>query len=416
MWEHLFQTLASRLENDEISMNTAATIIEITARLASKAEDQVWKLAFPHRIAIVYQFCNCLPETEGWLSTVFAVGFLTEVHIGTAAGVAQEATWVYKALNSVHVPMGDQDQWDTRTVAGISGLLYALHHYGAPPAIQHMDVLLHALLLPGNISKNAAYLLLQPNIQHWYLNSNLWPRLQEASVWSSLTHFAASDYYCCTNFIDLGGTLASIPDWHPHIREELSSWITAFFLKDNWDLAKTYNYVLSTICNLEVGGYEFIEEAFGLSSVVLSKTWKDFDFTTSSNLSKSVSWLRCTTRVVLYADYNFYQNWVRVSKKHTPQFKASFFVPLRDSLIHAAMTAQQVRENASSGLEDIPQQNMTIFKTVAKILEEIASKVPQPTDPEKDETYWEELDHRFRRDIDVLEKSIQAIYPSNHTR
>ncbi|KAJ7106212.1 hypothetical protein C8R44DRAFT_327039 [Mycena epipterygia] len=417
LFEHILKTLVSKLENNEISADTVANIIETTGWLASKSgtmEARLWSgnlYYYSNRLDIIYQFCSSLPQLDGWITIVLAAGLLTQYHEAqwyhhnSSNG---DPGWVYKALNNVDVSTEGHDQWDDLMVAGVSGLLRALNYYDVPLLKEHLPILLQALSVPGDIFQNAAHLLVKENIVDWFQDHELQPILQASSVWPSLARVPIdiNSHSFTKNFIHLGYTLANIPDWHPHIHKELCSWITAFFKYEPWDLAEKYNSVLSTIWNPDTGDYEFannIEKALGLSFVALSNSWESFNFGMSDSLQESVKWLHCTSSMVMRTRYYYREYPWLLATEMTPHFKTIFSVPLRNSLINAATAAKEIVENS---LKEVSHTRRAIFHTISKILEEMADKMPQSTDPKKDDEYWWGQRYQFKEDIKQLEKSI----------
>ncbi|KAJ7081928.1 hypothetical protein C8R44DRAFT_905079 [Mycena epipterygia] len=381
--QDLLQTIASRLKDNQICMETVTKIIEIT---------------------------RSLPQLDGWIDVALAASLLTLQYWGFPSGSASEAGWVCNALNTVNdVTGGQHQQWDSRTAAGISGLLNALHFYRVPPAKEHIHMLIQALSISGDISVNAAHLLLQNNMVDWYQDDNLQPILQGASVWLSLARVTADAHFLGRDFIALGYTLADISDWQSHIREDLCSWMTIFFSVywEHWDLTDKYTSVLCNIWNTDSSGYTFIdngEKALGLSFMVLSKTWEGFDFTTAESLNQCVLWLCCTGRVTLRSTYETEDD---SAKQIIPGFKSTFSVPLQASLMYAVTMA---RESAFPGSEEVSSERNAVLYSIARILEDMAGKMPNLEDSEEhDRYYWRGLRAQFEEDISTLEKSVHKM-------
>lgn len=409
-----------------MSTNTAATILAVTGSLASINKtrwDPLWSgdlSLYSIRLKVIYHFCGSLPHLDGWISVVLAAGLLTQYyeaewddHNSSNAG---DPGWIYKALNSIHISTDGHDQWDSRMVSGVSGLLQALLYYDVPPLKEHLPILLRALSLSSDISMNAAHLLVRENIVNWFQDDGLWPMLQSSSVWSSFARIPTMEYDSGSlyrDFTHLVHTLTDVPSWHTQIQKELCSWINSFFWYRQWDLAEKYNSVLSTIWNLNSGDYEFAnnnEKALGLSFVALSTTWEGFDFRTPDSVEKCLSWLQCTSSVILQSVT--YDGWdhdqLKVVLDVTPHFKTFFSVPLHNSLIHAATAAKEIMADSS---EEILHMRRTIFTNISRILEDMAAKMPMPTDPGRDDQYWWDLRREFKEDINALGKMIPDMLP-----
>ncbi|KAJ6484140.1 hypothetical protein C8R45DRAFT_1214962 [Mycena sanguinolenta] len=135
LFEYLFKTLAVRLETAEISMETAANILDTTGRLAARSGNNVWSHGFGdyYRQSIIYPFCGSLRQKDGWLGIVFATGSLAKNQsYSPCPGISRanhDVAWIYDALESV-LGLAESGPWDTEKV---SGLLQALLFYDIPP-------------------------------------------------------------------------------------------------------------------------------------------------------------------------------------------------------------------------------------------------------------------------------------------
>ncbi|KAJ7745605.1 hypothetical protein DFH07DRAFT_977425 [Mycena maculata] len=419
--EHFFQTLSSSLKKGVIAMNTVAEIIDITGQIAIQHKNTVWDWDVTQQIrtSIVYQFCHSLPHSEGWIDLILATGCFTEEVLDFGAShKVEKGVWVDKALAQIPIPSEDAP-WDDRIVTGVNHLLRALLYYNCAPAKGHIHLILHALLIPSNISANAAKVLLEEEVRVWYQDDDLRPILQNESLWSSLSNTVpkALCYTHITQYVELGHTLAGIPDWWPHIREELCSWIAIFFsdsdlYNDTWQLSKKYSSVLTTVFEIDAGNYEFAddcERACGLSFIALSKFWEDFDFETYTNLLDCIKWLKCTCQVALRTGYS--GRWNIQEVPLTSRFKEAFSDHLCAALTHAAMAARQrIMEGSSNDSGEI---NPGIEESIANdILEEIARRIPKSTNPDPEEHGDQEDIYSVRWQVqkktDALEKAMSV--------
>jgi hypothetical protein len=267
--------------------------------------------------------------------------------------------WVYDVIALVGI---DDAQWDSKTITGVTDLLQALIYYDAPlmsmintsPGFHDfltgrcIHLLCKSLSVTGNISSLAAHLLIRKDVLDWFRNSETRAVLQEASVWSSLARFSLElqDYVqFTTEFILRGWAIAIIPDWQPHVRRELCSWIAAFFRgeiprRPRWDLSKEYISVLKTVWVFTVGDYAFTEdeeEALGLSFVALTNLWDGFDFRSSGNFEHASAWLRCTGYAIRSGYHTRHSGWTPISSS----FQTGFGFPLARSLLRASERARE---------------------------------------------------------------------------
>ncbi|KAJ7794760.1 hypothetical protein B0H14DRAFT_3158966 [Mycena olivaceomarginata] len=352
---------------------------------------------------------SSLPKVDGWVVVVLAIGQLTQWHWPSIPTRSLEGlagvSWVYEALESA-VPGEDTAEWDSEIAAGVSNLLMALHDHDAPPLKEHIHLIVKAISMGGHTSRPAGLLLLRRDVVDWFQDPQLGPILQHASVWTFLLQWTPKQYNWVNECILLGHMLSEIPDWQPHLEEELCSWITLFFGSE-WDLAEKYNSVLTNIWQPPSGGYAFItpnEEALGLTYAALSGFWEGFDVSTLSSIEKSPSWLRCTRLVVLCKGPKILneEEWWAEHIESTPEFKAAFSVPLQNSLVKVVAVARDTISSQSSTM-------MVVIEGIAKILEDLVNTVAKPTDVEKD---WYKLQEQFDAEINQLEESLQNIKSS----
>ncbi|KAJ7930916.1 hypothetical protein B0H13DRAFT_2309222 [Mycena leptocephala] len=322
---------------------------------------------------------------------------------------------------------------DGKTVIGISGLLAALLHYNAPPAKEHVHLLLRALSIPGDISVNAAHLLLQDNIVNWFQDIKLRPILRDASLWACVARVAFErhdDLFIRKDFIRMGYNLAAMPEWKSDIRKDLASWITVGFVReDNRDplILQQYISVLSRVWEPNIPDYPFIdagEKALGVALSTLSKVWADFtrnervrlssqkmvalESAVSHRAHKYAALLRSTSWAILREQFTTGRTSQAV-RLDLRTFNETFSVPLYESLIRAA---REVRNTARNGLgnnigELAPEQKaLPVFDRIATILEDLIGVMPKATETEDEENpdYWRKLRCRFDRDIDALER------------
>ncbi|KAJ7340587.1 hypothetical protein DFH08DRAFT_938517 [Mycena albidolilacea] len=420
LFHQIFSALLVELKTEKISMATAAKILETTAQLASKGE-QDFKF---RQQTIINHFCSSLPQTEGWIGVVLATLFFSEMYpldvsLNAKHCLKGDTNWIYKALENFNNSAKDHN-WDTRTVTEVNGLLNALLHYGAPPAKENLHLLVQVLSFPGRISISAALLLLATN---WFQDVELRLTLQQGSVWSSLIHIASDNWEIARIFIRLGHTLASIPDWQPFIHQELCSWITLFFRGlAHWRLVKEYNSVLSQIWNPVSREYEFSddnEKALGLTSIALLEIWEDLDFAAANILNKFVQMLRCTNWAVLQwfhekdeeeRDRAYFTN---SGPEITPRFITAFSITLHDSLVRVVATIRMHTStgNTPSDSGELSAERRKAFDLIVQILENIVDKMPlsmSDVEPEqRDWKYWNKLQYQLHTEINEFERSLK---------
>ncbi|KAJ7601884.1 hypothetical protein DFH06DRAFT_1260076 [Mycena polygramma] len=384
LWEQFFGALLSNIRIYQVSMETATGIINTTVRIVMRSN--LRSPVFVQQCQpIVYQFCNSLrPRQKGWIDLVLSTGFLTArcdyPYLATAS--AHDAGWVHDVLDGVDATA---EHWDDKTMNGVGGLLAALYYYGTPMQARHIRILLRALTIPGDLSQNAASLLVRHNQLAWFQDVELQRILQSASVWSSIMHIVLdidAPPYFTESCIRMGSKLLRMDGWKAHIHAELCAWITLFFRRGPTDaLAEPYTAVLEELCQ-PWPGHDFANEgerALGLSYQILYVIWRDFKPTTPEHVKAFIPWLRCTSLVAentcsfLCDDES--EGWVPIFLVITSEFKTAFCVPLRNTLLRAAaavsaaLTGYQQIDCPDNESEDWGDE---VSRSIAQLLEDMA--------------------------------------------
>ncbi|KAJ7841241.1 hypothetical protein B0H13DRAFT_1910383 [Mycena leptocephala] len=206
----------SDLEAVHVALRAAGAGLETTGRLACESGSDVRPIHCDnsYRQTIIYWFYGSIPKSKRWINVVLRAGKLVGSHYPSVEYHGHnDFGWIYKAMEFVSVDF--QDDWDNNIIAGVSGLLNALLYYGSPPLKQHIHLVLRALSTPGDISHDAARLLVQDNILQWFQDNETKSILQTACVWSSLVSPRNPSH---------GHSLANIRSWMAQIKEELCSW------------------------------------------------------------------------------------------------------------------------------------------------------------------------------------------------
>ncbi|KAF7352441.1 hypothetical protein MVEN_01208700 [Mycena venus] len=420
LFERLFEVLLEALKNHTISMDSAAQIVYLTGQLRNKE-------GADRHLHTVYNFCSRLPQAGQWARVVLATGLLTRTYY--APRECGDISWIYKVLDSVNA-LPEDCQWDDTTITGLTGLFNALRNYNAPPAKEHIHLILRAIKIPRNISSRAADLLLRNDVGKWFQDEELRPILQKASAWTYLAHaYSASDALGRPNYacLALGCTLAELPQWEPYIRPEPCSWIAAFWRSAFWrpafprgassfHMTLQYHSILSRFWNPDVGEYEFIsdnEKALASTFIILSQIWQDADFADPGALEKMVQTLRCTALTVLRTEVAAIEDGVPPIPdwQITPRFITAFSQPLHNSLSRAVAAIKNratVNNDTSNGLQKSSPGEREVLDSAAKLLEDVASRMPRLEADSKldDWRYWLDLRARFDAEIKALEQSL----------
>ncbi|KAF8170482.1 hypothetical protein K438DRAFT_1773717 [Mycena galopus ATCC 62051] len=393
LFEHLFTTLEAKIQQDEISLETATEIIQITGLIATQPGVNVWHFSFEYstRRSIAYGFLSSISHSDKWMDVALAIGMVTGEpdpfspyrYPTDGTTVEHYGDVVNKILEEVKIPPKAK-KWDGKTAAGVAGLLWYLIYDGTQLEKQNIPLILHSLSLGGNAAACAVQLLVEPCMWTWYENDDTRPILQSANVWSSLMEYFVKKKTSSMprSLLELGNTLVGIPDWQSHIHKELCSLITIFFREANlWENYQSYNSILSSLSDSE-DEFPDQEKPLSLSLAALSRFWGSFGLSGSDCLHDCVRWLRPTCLVILRNKYMV--GWIEVS---LDSVKAPFLPPLRNSVMNIVATARQKITDDSEDTELGAKQNL---EDIANILEHIATGITLPN-PDEAPVNYEQL-------------------------
>ncbi|KAJ6529354.1 hypothetical protein B0H19DRAFT_1333254 [Mycena capillaripes] len=404
----VFKSLLNHLSPKKLSMEVIAKIIQVTVKLATQDGNNVWiKDSDDSRQSTINEYCSSLSESElaGWHEVVLSIGQLSKTYDGTSPYKELDCSWVFKALERVNTSAKGHD-W-----AGVAGLFNNLLNSEIAPLKKHLPLVLSALKTGGHVSRPAAQLLLQKKMIDWFKDEELRPMLLEA--WSNLISLSCASEDLQTSCIQLGNTLARMPDWQPHVYKEFCSWITIFFNhKKRWEVAREYSTLLHTVWSLDTGKYKFedkygFEEALGLTFMALFKVWENPDYT------QLVQLLRCTNPVVVRGGYGIWveerPNENRPPAKLTAAFVAAFSKPLHASLtrVSAEFKMYATKSSTPTASDDISAEG---FGKIAGILDAMTREMlKSKADVDKKqrlnwENHWKKRQVKFSQEIDELKK------------
>lgn len=264
-----------------------------------------------------------------------------------------------------------------------------------------MQLLLRALIIPGEIATNAVRLLLRDD-RRWFLEDRVRPVLLRTSVWTCISRVVleAKDSELDSCYLSRGHQLCVFPDWYPDLQQELATWILVFrrMSAASWRSINDYKTVLAKTWYSGPGDEPLTnmtseETVLALTCVGLSKSWQELDLAATGSLGKVIPRLWCTTWTVLQSTY------INDTSRITEDFKASVFIPLQGSLAEAAEAIRSLSESSPSPSAQGGLRRAQIIEAVIQILEQLANEVPTPGGAEKD---WDELRNSFTIKIDEL--------------
>ncbi|KAJ6495499.1 hypothetical protein DFH09DRAFT_1448621 [Mycena vulgaris] len=369
----------------------AGEILRLTAQLADTVENnEKYTNSTTERMKQVYRFCSVIPRSAGWLEAASSAVMLARGDSGIRGRwlsahpfgfdefqpEANHAEWVHAALNHVEQLRVNPDDWDYRTSA-LDGLLQALwadpRAVTVPPPKATLRVILWALNTPGNLAVNALDLLC--NAPAGFQDAELQVMMQQCSVWQLLGRVASREsvgWWLCSGYFELGEVLSNTAQWEPIVRDDLAGWITVFL---QYEGAATYifNTVLVRVWlkpgDNEVNQTRGLQKSITVMFQALTKAWDELNLIQPRELSNFCRLAKCTALAALRTHY--YNYVFKEAILIPPDFRVTFSVRLRDSLIHAAEKAR-AEINPSQPLDERDE----MLTVAAKILEQIGTHVP----------------------------------------
>ncbi|KAJ7643418.1 hypothetical protein DFH06DRAFT_1051695 [Mycena polygramma] len=435
---HLFMALESAVTKHLIPMDLAVQIIRTTNQLQSTGGPK-WVVPAFQRQLILYDFCDRLPRGDRWLDLVLACGLLVQdhrqlkrypgfiarysvqVHRTAPIGAADFASWVYTAL--FRLPP-DDGPWDNETIAGVAHLLLALIFYKAPLRTDgHIGVAVRALLSPGDIATIAGFLLLhQRDSDPWNHTETTCTLLTKPVVWTAITKVVIqqNDPMLDREYVRMASEFSlDTRHWRSNMWTQLRSWMLDFIPSrpqqrlgcdsaipdynkslEEWHILTDFSddSVFALLRkNMTLMGLE--EIAHALSCSALSKAWEELDFASPDNVGSLLLWLYCTIGITLR--HTYIHHLYRIVDDN---FKTTFYIPLKNSLLNAAVVIQQPADSSSD--KDALSQRADAMGSLANIMERLAEEILKSTTPKRD---WEARQTAFKREIDQVAESLNLI-------
>ncbi|KAF7356276.1 hypothetical protein MVEN_00959400 [Mycena venus] len=290
-------------------------------------------------IAEVSRFCDAFPRVPGWFEVVISAVSLVRVKGAVRVravqsrthdtGIKPRDTWIYNALEHVQRSWEDHlsssanpdRKWDDNTTATILGLLQVLacndtgELVASAPPLPSLHIILRALSVPGTVSATAFLVLYARH--RWFLEPTLQPVMHAYSIWPRLGEIALEFPPFASNYIAVGASISTSPEWKPVIFTDLVTWITAFGDTNWWSGDTVFDWgdemfkrsrkgFISVICNVWVPdsdeGLVFAddtEKSAALALSALANVWEAFDWSVFTDLHELVGLIRCTISTAL---------------------------------------------------------------------------------------------------------------------
>jgi hypothetical protein len=147
-----------------------------------------------------------------------------------------------------------------------------------------------------------------------------------------------------------------------------------------------------------------------------------FDFSGQHTLQDFGQLIRCTISPTFKSHYRYkyefnFHSDIRIS----PNFRATFYTPLGDSLIQAARKARDMIPDGPTQIDNQPdsdsslQEKTHVFHRAAGILDEMGQVLKHESEGEqvdrggeKARKYWDNLRTHFEQQVNELEPSLKA--------
>ncbi|KAK6977685.1 hypothetical protein R3P38DRAFT_2581288 [Favolaschia claudopus] len=331
LYERILKILPSKIKSRTIDMQLTADVLELTLQLSSNCSDhREWDDQWRERQLLTYEFCQALPQTEGWTQVICTSGLLSpEIQWYSPSSNPAAESWIYPALRSIPSPINEQGEHEEKIVETLNGLLCALYNNAIPLYKDSLELLVQLLSFPGDVSNTAAWLLLQENVYDWYIDPEFGPKLRDHSVWALLSAVILKDSETMfTVYVDLAYLLSIIPEWQPYLEKEKCCWIRIFSARyPNEEYLEKYNAVFKTIWtpHLSTSTQTHSEEAISLVCDALAKFWASFDFAAPLDSQSLFGWLDCSNSAIFDEDVH--------RTVHATQLMQELFIPLKNNLL-----------------------------------------------------------------------------------
>jgi hypothetical protein len=381
----------------------AKEIITVTDQMAKMSGHKLGDSSKMRVRKQVYDLCTTVAQVASWIDVVvIALAF------GDLSGHAwlEDVSFVYEALQDGQPSSDDMEtDWDAATEERVLQLLKALNDAAELPVPSEpvLKVILKALFREGPCSIQALELLC--HVKRWFIDSDLEHIMQEHNVWSRMGAIIIINNswglrYSVEGYIQLGHMLSSLIQWTPYIHSDPSQWIIIYFEIDGFNqvrLQTPYLSILERIYGVKyTGTYQFTddtEKTLAQTLIALSNVWEGFTFSEQQTLQVFYQVIRCTISIAFKSRYldNFYTDEVP-NILISPNFRATFYAPLGDSLIQAARNAEDVIPDAPSQIHDQPDSDSSIQERT-HILHRAATLLDKMGQALKNESEGEQVDH-----------------------
>jgi hypothetical protein len=314
---------------------------------------------------------------------------------------------------------------DTRTIGNLLQVLLDYTPLQSKPTITALRVIINGLSADVEETRFLVVHVLC-SAHQWFVDSDLQPVLQEASVWerlgASLPRFTTEGWETSRIFFDylaLGNQLSQTQEWKPIIAQDLPSWLSILeMLPDMTLMTWTFCAVLSRVWNPDTAETESLgnEKPRAMEFVVLTDAWDGFDrVTNAKDISSTLALTRCSVPTAFCSRIGVQNISADIeSRNPSQQFKDVVMLRLGAAV---AVAAERVKKAATHDTHDLAQESIHTMVCAAEVLVRLASTIngelrDGPPDPgealsEKDSRamiikFWTDLKQGFNDELDML--------------
>ncbi|KAJ7244290.1 hypothetical protein C8J57DRAFT_1681116 [Mycena rebaudengoi] len=430
--EELFKNLSKYLHKNPIRMTMAKDIITLTNQMATMSghmpKDSNSRIKIRKQ---VYSLCTAIVHAYSWVDVVAAA-----LAFGDLSGYAllEDVSWGYAALQDGQPSSDDiETDWDAATEERVLQLLKALNDATEFPAPSKkvLQIILKALSTEAPCSNQALKLLYKA--KSWFIDTDFQSIMQKHNVWSRMgsaimKNLSGISRHSLKAYISLGKMLSSLTQWTPHIRCNLSHWITIYsqmYRTDHEELMTPYLSVLEHIWGVKyTGTYQFTEDTekiLAWTVIALSIVWEGFDFSSPQTSQDLDLLIRYTISTAFKSHYRIVESRLSVvNALISPNFRATFYTPLGDALFQAATKARDMipdvptqsdnqldLDSSQQGKTQILQQGATILNKMGLALKHESEGEQVDRGEMRAREYWDTLRTHFEQQVDGMEKSLK---------
>ncbi|KAJ7098889.1 hypothetical protein C8R44DRAFT_355753 [Mycena epipterygia] len=349
-------------------------------------------------LSAVYSFCT-LPSLEQSMRT--PVLQLVRVDYVVEGTKPMETAWVYSALEQLWVA-------ESQDIDVIGDLLQVLLHSRPlrdKPKPDALNTILWAMPSYPDHSRTQYFTYhLLCSSEKWFQDDQLWPLLQEKSIWTLLGKY---DDWDLTPYISLGDTLSQTPEWKVILAQDYFGWFSKLpkiLRNDDEEEQQIFCSVLSRVWDVDptqINQFKKEEKILATAFTVLAKLWDQFNFPDTQDIQDLLRLIQCTLRTA-FCTQCIPDLWLL---RPSQDFRNIIVVCLGEAMSQAA---DQIKAtNALAG--DVEGRGVEILSKLVVIINGELRTRPTPDNIfDKEEIqYWTDLKRNFEEEIDSVHQLLE---------